>query len=68
MADFGSIPGRVKPKTIKIGMYSFPAFDVQQLIGQCEASTLCGRQVSRLQLDLKIIRFFAVSWPRQLGE
>ena len=23
--DTGSIPGRVKPKTIKIGIYSFPA-------------------------------------------
>ena len=24
--DSGSIPGRVKPKTIKIGSYSFPAW------------------------------------------
>ena len=23
--DLGSIPGRVKPKTIKIGIHSFPA-------------------------------------------
>ena len=23
--DSGSIPGRVKPKTIKIGIYGFPA-------------------------------------------
>ena len=25
-ADLGSIPGRVKPKTIKIGIHSFPAW------------------------------------------
>ena len=25
VVDTGSIPGRVKPKTIKIGIYSFPA-------------------------------------------
>ena len=24
--DSGSIPGRIKPKTIKIGIHSFPAF------------------------------------------
>ena len=24
--DLGSIPGRVKPKTIKIGIHSFPAW------------------------------------------
>ena len=25
VVDTGSIPGRVKPKTIKIGIHSFPA-------------------------------------------
>ena len=36
--DTGSIPGRVKPKTIKTGIHSF-LLDVQQLKGLCEAST-----------------------------
>ena len=39
--DSGSIPGWVKPKTIKIAIHSFPAFDVQQLKEQCESSTVC---------------------------
>ena len=39
----GSIPGRVKPKTIKIGIHSF-LLDIQQLKGQCEAPTVCGRK------------------------
>ena len=26
MVNLGSIPGRVKPKTIKTGIYSFPAW------------------------------------------
>ena len=47
--DTGSIPGWVKPKTIKIGI---PAslLDVQQFKGQCE---VCGRQMGRWQLDSK---------------
>ena len=53
--DLGSIPGRVKPKTIKIGIHSF-LLDVQQLKGQCEASAVCGRQVGRWQLDSKTER------------
>ena len=44
--DSGSIPGRVKPKTIKIG-FTTSLLDVQQLKGQCEASIVCGRQVGR---------------------
>ena len=40
MIDSGLIPGRVKPKTIKIGIHSF-LLDVQQL--QCEASTASGK-------------------------
>ena len=43
--DSDLIPGRVKPKTTKIGIYSF-LLDVQQLKGQCEISTVCGRQVA----------------------
>ena len=34
----------------------FCAFDVQQLKGQCKAFIMCGRQVSRWQLDLKTER------------
>ena len=40
--DSISTPDRIKSKTIKIGIHSFPALlDVQQLKGQCEASTVC---------------------------
>ena len=53
--DLGLIPGRVKPKTIKIGIHSF-LLDVQQLKGQYEANAVCGRQVGRWQLDLKTER------------
>ena len=41
--DSGSIPGQVKPKTIKIRTASL--LDVQKLEGHCEASTVCGREV-----------------------
>ena len=43
--DSDSIPGGVKLKAIKIGI---PAslVDVQQLKGQREPSTMCGRQVA----------------------
>ena len=53
--DSGSIPGRVKPKTKKLILTAF-LLDVQQLKGQCEASTVCGKQVDRWQLDWKIKR------------
>ena len=53
--DTGSIPGRFKPKTIKIRIHSF-LLDVQQLKGQYEASIVCGRQMGRWQLDSKIER------------
>ena len=43
--DTGSIPGRVKPKTIKL-VFTTSLLDVQQLKGECEASTVCGRQVA----------------------
>ena len=36
---------------------------VQQLKGQCEASTVCGRRVAAWLKSP-----FAVTWPRQLGE
>ena len=43
--DSGSIPGRVKPKTIKKLLFTAFAFDVQHQKRQYEASTVCGRQV-----------------------
>ena len=43
--DSSSIPGRVKPKTKKIGIHSF-LLDVQQLKGQYEAFAVCGGQVA----------------------
>ena len=51
-----SILGRVKPKIIEIG-FAVSLLDVQQLKRQCEASTVCGRQVGRCQLDSKTERF-----------
>ena len=53
--DSGSIPGRVQPKTIKLG-FTASLLDVQQLKGQCEASAVCGRQEGRWQLDSKTER------------
>ena len=38
----GLNPGRVTPKTIKIGLHS-SLLDVQQLKEQSEASIVCGR-------------------------
>ena len=49
--DLGSIPGRVKPKTIKV-VFTASLLDVQQLKEQCEASSVCGRQVGRWLLEV----------------
>ena len=52
MEDLGSIPGRVKPKTIKLGTYSKPSgVDIQHRKGQCEASTVSEEQVAALLQD-----------------
>ena len=51
--DMGLIPGWVKPKTLKSVFTAF-LLDIQQSKGLCEASTVCGRQVGRWQLDSKI--------------
>ena len=40
-----SIPGWVKPKTVKMVFTAF-LLGVQNKKGQCEASTVCGRQVA----------------------
>ena len=53
--DSSSIPSRVKPKIIKIGIHSF-LLDVQQLTGHYEASALCSRQVGKWQHDSKTER------------
>ena len=42
--DSGSIPGRVKPTTVKL-VLTASLLDVQQLKGECKASAVCGRQV-----------------------
>ena len=42
--DSGSIPRRVKPKTIKLA-FTASLLDVQQLKGQCVASAVCGRRL-----------------------
>ena len=52
--DSGSIPNRVKPKTIKTLVFTASLFDVLQLNGQCEASAVCGRQVGARLEDRKI--------------
>ena len=52
----GSICGRVKAKTIKIGIHSFPAWRSAIIKGQYEASAVCGRQVGRWQLYSKTER------------
>ena len=44
---WGSIPVWVKPKTIKIGIFTAFLLDVQQLKGQYEASAVCGRQMGK---------------------
>ena len=43
LINSGSIPGRVKAKTIKIAA---SLLDVQDWKGQCETFTVCGRQVA----------------------
>ena len=40
--NLGLNPSRVKPKTIKIGIFFL--LDVQQQKGLCQASIVCGRQ------------------------
>ena len=56
--DSGSKAGRVKPKTIKTGIHSFPAWCSAIIKGQSEACAVYGRQVGRWQLDSKTERFF----------
>ena len=43
--DLGSIPGRVKPKAIKMILTAF-LLAIHQLNGYCEPSTVCDRQVA----------------------
>ena len=61
--DSGSIPGRVKPKTLKL-VFTASLLDVQQLKGQCKASAVCGRQVGRWQLDSKTERSLRCPLPK----
>ena len=48
----GSVPGRDKPKMIKIGNHSFPAWR-SAIKRRYYASTVCGRQMGRGELDSK---------------
>ena len=48
--DLGSISGRVKLKIIKIGIHSFHAWR-SAMKWQCEASSVCGRQVGTEQVE-----------------
>ena len=66
--DSGSIPGWVKPKTIKIGIHSFPCltFSNQRDCVKpppCVVDRWAGGSLTRRPKGP-----FAVSWPRQLGE
>ena len=56
--NLSSIPGQVKPKTIKKLVFTVSLLDFQQYKGQCEASTVCFREVGRWQLDSKIEMLF----------
>ena len=66
--DLGSIPGRAKPKIIKIGIHSFLASSsaIKRVIAktpQCVVNRWTSGSLTRGLKDP-----FAVSWPRQLGE
>ena len=50
VVDLGSIPGRVKPKIIKIGIHSFPAWR------SAIKGAVRGGQMDRWQLDSKTER------------
>ena len=52
--DWGSISGRVKPKTKKKLVFTVSPLDVQQLQGQCEAFAVCGGLVAALLEDRKV--------------
>ena len=51
--DSGSIPGRVKPKTMKIVFLVF-LLNGQHQKWPCEASTVCGRQVAAWLVIAKV--------------
>ena len=51
--DTGSIPYRVKSKTIKL-VFTACLLDVQQLKEECEASIECGRQEAAWFEDQKV--------------
>ena len=66
--DRCSIYGRIKPKAIKKMVFIASLLDFSKRKGQCEASTVCGRQVAAL-LEVRNAPIpYAVDWSRQLGE
>ena len=56
--DSGSIRGGIKSKTIKKRFSQLPCVRFSSNKEQCEASTECGEQVGRWQLDSKTARSF----------
>ena len=65
--DSGSIPGRVKPKTIKI-VFIASLFDVQQLKKQCEIPPCVVDRRAGGSLTQRPKGPFAVSRSRQFGK
>ena len=61
--DLGSIPVGSNQKLSKLVIIA-SLLDVQQLKEQCEASTVCGREVGRWQLDSKTKRFLRCLLPK----
>ena len=68
--DRGSIPGRVKPKIIKLVFTAF-VLDAQQLKGKCEAFTVCAVdrwEDSSLSQSCKTGRAFRVGFGPKVGK
>ena len=65
----GSIFARFKSNIIKTGTaFAASLLDVQQKMGQCEATAACDRQAVGGSLTRRLKGPFAVPLPRQLGE
>ena len=62
--DLGSIPDRVKPKTITIGIHNCLTFSIKWQNVKPPSCVVVDRREARWQVDSKI----RCSWPRQLGE
>ena len=58
----------VQVKDFKNWYPQLPCLTFNKKNGQCEASTVCGRQVDWLKLDLGPKGSLVVSYPRELGD